>query len=99
MPNNQKELDYGDTRGSCITIIVSTKNATITLDKEVATWARIRAAEPGSSVSRLVGGMLKEKTLEEETYKTSMQQYVSPFPRSIKEPGTKYPCREKLHER
>jgi|GEM_PF-1652689 len=67
------------------------KNVTITLDKEVATWARIRAAELGTSVPRLVGGMLKEKMPEEETYKTSMQQYLSQCPNLIKEPGTKYP--------
>jgi hypothetical protein len=37
------------------------KNVTITLDEEVARWARIRAAELETSVSRLVGQMLKEK--------------------------------------
>lgn len=37
------------------------KNVTISPYKEVATWARIRAAELGTSVSRLVGGMLNEK--------------------------------------
>lgn len=33
------------------------KNVTITLDDEVARWARIRAAEQNTSVSRLVGDM------------------------------------------
>jgi len=75
------------------------KNVTITLDEKVASWARIRAAAMETSVSRLVGEMLKEKMLEEETYKTSMQRYLSQSPSLIKEPGTKYPSREKLHER
>lgn len=75
------------------------KNVTITLDEKVASWARIRAAKLETSVSRLVGEMLKEKMIEEKTYKTSMQQYFSQSPSLIKEPGTKYPSRENLHER
>ena len=31
------------------------RNVTITLDEEVARWARVRAAEENSSVSRLDG--------------------------------------------
>lgn len=75
------------------------KNVTITLDEKVASWARIRAAEKETSVSRLVGEMLREKMLEEETYQASMQQYISQPPSLIKEPGTEYPNREKIHER
>ena len=44
------------------------KNVTITLDDEVAHWARIRAAEKNTSVSRLVGNLLKEKMQEETDY-------------------------------
>jgi len=75
------------------------KNVTITLDEKVAAWARIRAAERESSVSRLVGDMLKERMLEEESYQASMQHYLSQSPRLLKEPGAKYPSREELHER
>jgi hypothetical protein len=75
------------------------KNITITLDEKVALWARIRAAEKETSVSRLVGEMLKEKMLEEESYSAFMQHYLSKSPVLIKEPGTRYPSREKLHER
>ena len=75
------------------------KNVTITLDEKVATWARIRAAERETSVSRLVGDMLKERMLEEKSYQTSMQHYLSQSPRLLKEPGAKYPGREELHER
>lgn len=75
------------------------KNVTITLDEKVAAWARIRAAEQETSVSRLVGEMLKEKMIEEESYQVSMQQYLSQAPSLLKKPGTKYPDREKLHER
>ena len=75
------------------------KNVTITLDEKVASWARIRAAELETSVSRLVGEMLREKMIEEETYQASMLHYITQSPGIIKEPGTKYPNREKLHER
>ncbi len=75
------------------------KNVTITLDEKVAKWARIRAAERQTSVSRLVGEMLEEKMQEEESYHASMQQYFSKQPALIKKSGTPYPSRDKLHER
>ena len=75
------------------------KNVTITLDEKVAAWARVRAAEQETSVSRLVGEMLKEKMIEEESYQTSMQHYLSQGPCLIKERNAKYPAREKLHDR
>ena len=75
------------------------KNVTITLEEKVAAWARIRAAEQETSVSRLVGEMLKEKMIEEESYQASMQRYLSQGPSSLKERGAGYPDREKIHER
>jgi len=75
------------------------KNVTITLDEEVARWARIRAAEENTSVSRLVGEMLKEKMQAEEAYLLAMEQYLAQKPKALREPGTPYPSREELHER
>jgi len=75
------------------------KNVTITLDEEVARWARIRAAEKDMSVSRLVGKMLQEMMIQEQTYRASMQHYLSRRPKKLKKPGTQYPRREELHER
>jgi len=37
------------------------KNVTITLTEEVALWARKRAAEENTSVSKLVGNMLENQ--------------------------------------
>lgn len=37
------------------------RNVTVTLDEEVARWARIEAARRDTSVSRLLGELLKEK--------------------------------------
>jgi len=75
------------------------KNVTITLDKEVARWARIRAAEEETSVSRLVGELLREKMLNEGCYRSSMQNYLAQSPRLLKKTGYKYPDREALHAR
>lgn len=75
------------------------KNVTITLDEEVARWARIRAAERETSLSRLVGEMLCEKMHEEENYEKAMRKYLSGSPRMLKKVGAKYPAREELHER
>jgi hypothetical protein len=75
------------------------KNVTITLDEEVARWARIRAAERDTSVSRLVGEMLREKMVEEQAYQVAKQQYLSRPPQKLKKRGAKYPRREELYGR
>jgi len=75
------------------------KNVTITLDEEVARWARIKAAEEDTSVSRLVGEMLREKMVKEQSYHSSMRRYLSRKPRQLSTPGTRYPAREEIHER
>lgn len=74
------------------------KNVTITLEEEVARWARIRAAKENTSVSRLVGDLLRRYMEEEEAYKASMTQFLSRRPVVLKGKG-KYPKREELHER
>jgi hypothetical protein len=75
------------------------KNVTITMEEEVARWARIRAAERNTSVSRLVGEMLKEKMQEEEAYLPAMERYLAKGPQVLKKAGSPYPRREELHER
>ena len=75
------------------------KNVTITLDEEVARWARIRAAEGDTSLSRLVGELLRQKMLDEGNYQTSMQNYLAKSARVLKKQGDTYPDREILHDR
>jgi plasmid stability protein len=75
------------------------KNVTITLDDEVARWARIRAAEKNTSVSRLVGNLLKEMMLGEADYALAMEQYLMIQPVMLKQVGCRYPRREELYER
>jgi hypothetical protein len=50
---------------SCYTDFVSStrrlRNVTVTLEEEVAQWARIEAARQDTSVSRLLGALLRER--------------------------------------
>jgi hypothetical protein len=41
------------------------RNVTVTLEEDVAQWARIEAARQDTSVSRLLGDFLKERILAE----------------------------------
>ncbi|MFH0821123.1 MAG: hypothetical protein V2B18_00095 [Pseudomonadota bacterium] len=75
------------------------KNVTITLDEETARWARVRAAELNTSVSRFVGELLRERMTAEETYRAAMTKYFSQSASLIRSPETKYPSRRDLHER
>lgn len=75
------------------------RNVTITLSEEVARWARIRAAEHDTSVSRLVGEMLEEKMHQEDQYEEAMEEYLARTPRRLKSEDARYPKRGELHER
>jgi hypothetical protein len=77
----------------------SMKNVTITLTPEVARWARIRAAENETSVSRMVGEMLREQMEEESRYTEAMAQFLSFKPTALKRKVERYPSRDELHER
>ena len=74
------------------------KNLTIVVDEEVARWARIWAAEQDTSVSRLVGDLLRERMLEERGYEAAKSQYLTQKPVALKKSG-QYPSREELHDR
>ena len=65
------------------------KKITITLDEEVALWARTRAAERNISISRLVGEMLREKMAAEENYQAARRQYLSSSPKGVEKTGRK----------
>jgi hypothetical protein len=74
------------------------KNVTISLAEEVAQWARVWAARHDTSVSKLVGELLRQRMLEEQGYASAMNDFLSRPPQRLKESGG-YPSREDLHER
>ena len=75
------------------------KNVTITLDEEVARWARVLAAQQNTSVSRLLGDVLRQMKANEEGYEAAMQAYLSGAPTQINNGTSGYPRREELHDR
>jgi plasmid stability protein len=75
------------------------KNITIKVDEEVARWARIHAAKHGTSVSSIVGLMLRERMLQEQSYEAAHRRWTARRPRALKRAGDTYPRRDELHER
>jgi len=61
---------------------------TATLEEEVARWARIRAAEHDTSVSRFVGELLRDRMVEERTYEATMRDYLAQPPRKLRQTGS-----------
>lgn len=75
------------------------KNITITVNEEVARWARVYAAEHETSISRMLSDILREKMASESSYLRSMERFLSKEPVNLRAEGTVYPRREQLHER
>ena len=74
------------------------KNVTIKLENEVAHWSRVWAAEHNTSVSQILGDLLKQMKREKTGYAQAMQQFLSVDAQPLKT-GEGYPSRDDLHER
>ncbi len=72
------------------------KTVTVTLDEAVARWARIRASEAGTSLSRYLGGLLRRQMEESKGYEAAMCANLARPPVILKEEGG-YPSREEGH--
>jgi len=75
----------------------SLRNVTITLDEEVALWARVKAAEANTSVSRLLGGVLKRMMQQQQHFDRARRDFQRIGTAVISE--APYPRREDLHDR
>ncbi len=73
------------------------RNITITLEEDIARWARIEAARRDTSISRLLAGILKERMLEEDAYQGAMRRVLARKP-FLKTDG-RYLSREEVHDR
>jgi len=73
------------------------RNVTVTLEEDVARWARIEAARRDTSVSRLLGDLLKERMTARDDYDRAMWRALGrkPFLHSTK----RYLTREEAHDR
>jgi hypothetical protein len=73
------------------------RNVTVTLEEDVARWARLEAARQDTSVSRLLGGILRQRMTESDQYEKSMRRALSGKP--LFRSGSKRMSREEMHER
>jgi hypothetical protein len=77
---------------------VALRNLTITISEDAARWARRKAAEENTSVSRLVGRMLENQMRLSDEYWQAYEQWkqLKGAPGAATEPRL---SREELHER
>ena len=73
------------------------KNVTVTMEDQVADWARMEAARRNTSVSRLIGELLAEKMRHDDAYARAMREELE-F-KSIGTSDGRYPSREELYDR
>ena len=73
------------------------RNVTVTVEEDVARWARLEAAKREMSLSRLLGSMLKERMLEVDEYEHAMRRALARKP-FLKTSGG-YLSREEAHDR
>ncbi len=73
------------------------RNITITVEDEVARWARKKAAEENTSVSRLVGQMLEREMRASDEYWRAFEDWKKLKPMPIQ--AAKRMTREEAHER
>jgi len=74
------------------------KNITIKLENDVAHWSKVWAAEHNTSVSQILGQLLKQMKKEKTGYAQAMQQFLDVEASPLKISG-KYPSRDNLYER
>jgi hypothetical protein len=73
------------------------KNVTVTMEDDVADWARMEAARRNTSVSRLIGELLADKMRHDDAYERAMQDWRS-RERTWVSDGRRA-TREELHDR
>jgi hypothetical protein len=73
------------------------RNVPVTLEEEVARWARIEVARRDTSFSRLLGGLLKERIAAQERYERAMRRALARKP--FLHGDGRYLTREEVHDR
>jgi hypothetical protein len=73
------------------------RNVTVTMEAELARWARIEAARAEMSVSRFLAGILKERMAAQDGYASAMRRALARRP-FLKTDG-RYLSREEAHDR
>jgi hypothetical protein len=73
------------------------RNVTVTLEPELARWARVEAARQEMSVSRFLATLLKERMTAQDGYAAAMRRALARKP-FLKTDG-RYLSREEVHDR
>jgi hypothetical protein len=71
---------------------------TITVDEDVARWARVKAVQDGTSVAQLVGELLRRHMLEDASYERALRDHLSQRSVGFRTRGA-YPARDRMHDR
>ena len=73
------------------------RNVTVTLEEDVARWARLEAARKDVSVSRLLGTLLRERMIQQDGYERAMKRALARKP--FLNTDGKYLSRDQVHDR
>ena len=73
------------------------RNVTVSLEESVARWARLEAARKETSVSRLLGEILKQRMVEKNSYESAMRRSLARKP--FLNTDGRYLSREEVHDR
>lgn len=75
------------------------RNVTVSLDDETARWARMEAARQDTSMSRLIGRLLRQHMVEAREYDNARRSYQKRQAAPLSEATTPYPSRDELYDR
>jgi hypothetical protein len=75
------------------------RNVTVTLDEETARWARVEAARQDTSVSRLLGELLRREMEGHDAYEAAMTRFFAQEAGSHRRAGQPLPTRDEIHDR
>jgi hypothetical protein len=84
-------------RNQCYTETVQ-RNITIKISEEAALWARRKAAEENTSISRFVGEMIERQMRLSDEYWRAFEHWKSTRPRAVRGAAERM-SREDVHER
>ena len=73
------------------------RNITVTLEERVARWARLEAAKRETSVSRLLGEILKQRMEQIDEYGRAMRRALAR--KALSKPTGPLLSRREVHER
>jgi len=74
------------------------KNVTVSMDDDVARWARIEAAKHETSLARFLGDLLRERMAAQAHYDKAMRAFLRTKP-SGGSGGGGLPSRDEVHDR